>query len=76
MEAPPRPQPPQQEKSAAQIGEEYRAALFAQCAQGRHSPKTTYGPCGIITAIICFPFGLICLFSDTEKKCDRCGVQL
>ncbi|THU97184.1 hypothetical protein K435DRAFT_620327, partial [Dendrothele bispora CBS 962.96] len=55
------PRPPQQEKSAAQIGEEYRAALFAQCAQGKHSPKTTYGPCGIVTAIICFPIGLICL---------------
>ncbi|KAF8921193.1 hypothetical protein CPB85DRAFT_1269775 [Mucidula mucida] len=42
-------QPPQQAtksaapKTPAQIGEEYRAALFAQCAQGIHQPKTSYG---------------------------------
>ncbi|KAF9053794.1 hypothetical protein BDZ89DRAFT_938703 [Hymenopellis radicata] len=74
--------PPQQTaksaepKTAAQIGEEYRAALFAQCAQGIHQPKTSYGLCGIITGVICFPIGLICLFMDTEQKCDRCGVKL
>ncbi|KAG7089202.1 hypothetical protein E1B28_010904 [Marasmius oreades] len=72
--------PPQtmsgQEKTAAQIGEEYRAALYAECAQGRHAPTTRYGPCGIITAILCFPCGLICLFTDTERKCDRCGISL
>ncbi|KAK7022693.1 hypothetical protein VNI00_017019 [Paramarasmius palmivorus] len=73
-------QPPMQRqpepKSAAQIGEEYRAGLFAQCAQGIHEPKTQYGPCGIITAVLCFPCGLICLFTDTEQKCARCGVKL
>uniref|UniRef100_A0A0W0FAG3 Uncharacterized protein n=1 Tax=Moniliophthora roreri TaxID=221103 RepID=A0A0W0FAG3_MONRR len=63
-------------KTPAQIGEEYRAALFAQCAQGIHEPKTSYGPCGIITAVLCFPCGLICLFTDTEQKCSRCGVKL
>ncbi|KAK7466085.1 hypothetical protein VKT23_004810 [Stygiomarasmius scandens] len=70
------PTQPLQERSAAQIGEEYRAALFAQCAQGKHAWKTTYGPCGIITAVLCFPIGLICLFTDTEEKCDRCGVRM
>ncbi|KAK7031152.1 hypothetical protein VNI00_013567 [Paramarasmius palmivorus] len=69
MQAPPPPDP-------AVAGEEYRATLFAQCAQGIHQPTTKYGMCGIITAIMCFPCGLICLFSDTEQKCDRCGVIL
>ncbi|KAF9075201.1 hypothetical protein BDP27DRAFT_1443640 [Rhodocollybia butyracea] len=63
-------------QSASQIGEQYRAELFAQCAQGRHDPKTKYGMCGIITAIACFPCGLICLFSDSEQRCTRCGVRL
>ncbi|KAF9260130.1 hypothetical protein L218DRAFT_962904 [Marasmius fiardii PR-910] len=70
--------PPQallgQEKTPAQMGEEYRAALFAECAQGRHAPTTRYGPCGIITAILCFPCGLLCLYTDSEQKCDRCGI--
>ncbi|KAF7305073.1 hypothetical protein MKEN_01222300 [Mycena kentingensis (nom. inval.)] len=62
--------------SAAAIGEQYRHALFAACAQGNHSPTTKYGVCGIITAILCFPIGLICLFTDTEQRCDRCGIKL
>ncbi|KAK7467216.1 hypothetical protein VKT23_004274 [Stygiomarasmius scandens] len=62
--------------SNAQLGDQYRSALFAQCAQGIHQPETKYGVCGIITAVVCFPCGLICLFSDTEKKCSRCGVIL
>ncbi|CAK5277364.1 unnamed protein product [Mycena citricolor] len=60
----------------AEIGEQYRAGLYAQCAQGVHQPTTKYGVCGIITAVVCFPIGLICLFSDSEQKCDRCGVKL
>jgi hypothetical protein len=28
---------------------------------GQHDPVTRYGVCGIITAILCFPIGLICL---------------
>ncbi|KAJ7219369.1 hypothetical protein GGX14DRAFT_560457 [Mycena pura] len=72
---PPHPQF-QTQPSAAQVGEEYRAQLFAQCAQGIHQPTTKYGMCGIITAILCFPIGLICLFTDTEQKCDRCGIKL
>ncbi|KAF8212142.1 hypothetical protein K438DRAFT_1806041 [Mycena galopus ATCC 62051] len=71
------PQPtPQTQMSAAQVGEQYRAQLFAQCAQGIHQPTTKYGVCGIITAVVCFPIGLICLFTDTEQKCDRCGIKL
>lgn len=70
--------PPMQQmpKSDAQIGEEYRAGLFARCAQGVHEPTTKYGVCGIITAVVCFPIGLICLFMDTEQKCARCGIRL
>ncbi|KAL1712108.1 hypothetical protein EV715DRAFT_297382 [Schizophyllum commune] len=68
--------PPPQQMSAAQVGEQYRAELFAQCAQGIHDPKRKYGACGIITAVLCFPCGLICLFSDAEKRCTRCGVKV
>jgi peptidoglycan/LPS O-acetylase OafA/YrhL len=35
--------------------------VFARCAQGIHEPTTKYGICGIITAVVCFPIGLICL---------------
>ncbi|KAJ7097824.1 hypothetical protein B0H15DRAFT_623061 [Mycena belliarum] len=70
------PQSYPSQRSAAQVGEEYRAQLFAQCAQGIHQPTTKYGVCGIITAVVCFPIGLICLFTDTEQKCDRCGIKL
>ncbi|KAL0576397.1 hypothetical protein V5O48_005586 [Marasmius crinis-equi] len=52
------------------------AGLFAQCAQGMHTPRTDYGIAGIIVAILCFPLGLICLFVDRRRKCDRCGVGL
>ncbi|KAJ7109465.1 hypothetical protein C8R44DRAFT_802597 [Mycena epipterygia] len=72
----PQPQTHPSQRSAAQVGEDYRAQLFAQCAQGIHQPTTKYGICGIITAVVCFPIGLICLFTDTEQKCDRCGIKL
>ncbi|KAJ7172390.1 hypothetical protein C8R46DRAFT_1032425 [Mycena filopes] len=71
----PQPQTYPSTRSAAQVGEEYRAQLFAQCAQGIHQPTTKYGVCGIVTAIVCFPIGLICLFTDTEQKCDRLRYQ-
>ncbi|KIK57729.1 hypothetical protein GYMLUDRAFT_45900 [Collybiopsis luxurians FD-317 M1] len=67
---------PPQNMSASQIGQQYQAQLFAQCAQGIHDPKTKFGMCGIITAIMCFPCGLICLFTDSEQRCNRCGVLL
>ncbi|KAF7338226.1 hypothetical protein MVEN_02047800 [Mycena venus] len=72
----PTPQTHPSQMSAQQVGEQYRAQLFAQCAQGIHQPTTKYGVCGIITAVVCFPIGLICLFIDTEQKCDRCGIKL
>ncbi|PBK78339.1 hypothetical protein ARMSODRAFT_947232 [Armillaria solidipes] len=70
---PPQPPPP---RTPAQIGDEYRSALYAQCAAGVHEPTTKFGVCGIITAVVCFPIGLICLFIDTEQKCNRCGIKL
>ncbi|KAJ4475217.1 hypothetical protein C8J55DRAFT_517635 [Lentinula edodes] len=73
------PQPemlPPHVMSVEQAGEQYRTQLFAQCAQGIHDPDTKYGVCGIITAVVCFPIGLICLFTDTEQRCHRCGVRL
>ncbi|KAH9478460.1 hypothetical protein JR316_0008915 [Psilocybe cubensis] len=62
--------------AAAIAGQQYRDQLFALCAAGQHERVTSYGICGIITAVVCFPCGLICLFSDTEEKCARCGVSL
>ncbi|KAE9409627.1 hypothetical protein BT96DRAFT_913151 [Gymnopus androsaceus JB14] len=77
---PPMPQPPQMAMPnpgiAAQMGEQYRAQLFAQCAQGVHDRETKYGMFGIIMAVLCFPCGLICLFSDKQDRCARCGVRL
>ncbi|KAF7323057.1 hypothetical protein HMN09_00085700 [Mycena chlorophos] len=67
---------PQAQLTPQQLGEQYRANLFAACAQGHHSPSTKFGVFGIIMAVVCFPCGLICLFSDTEQRCDRCGVKL
>ncbi|KAF8966605.1 hypothetical protein BDZ97DRAFT_620977 [Flammula alnicola] len=61
---------------AATLGQQYRDQLFAQCAMGNHQPKTNFGICGIITAVMCFPCGLICLFKDTDITCARCGVLL
>ncbi|KAJ7766439.1 hypothetical protein B0H14DRAFT_3510039 [Mycena olivaceomarginata] len=66
----------QTQLSAAQIGENFRGQLFAQCAQGIHQPTTKYGVFGIITAVVCFPCGLIALFIDVERKCDRCRIKL
>jgi len=60
----------------ALVGSQYQQRLLARCARGDHDPKTEYGVCGIITAVICFPIGLICLFSDREVKCARCGVRI
>ncbi|KIK01059.1 hypothetical protein K443DRAFT_132467 [Laccaria amethystina LaAM-08-1] len=60
--------------SGLERGELYRQELFAQCADGKHDPTRKYGLCGIITAIFCFPFGLICLCIDSERRCSRCGV--
>ncbi|KII88414.1 hypothetical protein PLICRDRAFT_110976 [Plicaturopsis crispa FD-325 SS-3] len=68
--------PAQQALSPGQIGAQYQQELFARCARGDHERKTEYGICGIITAVLCFPCGLICLFSDSEQKCSRCGVRL
>ncbi|KAF8066881.1 hypothetical protein FPV67DRAFT_1213280 [Lyophyllum atratum] len=70
------PSQPTQEMSAPALGEQYRAAQFARCAQGNHSRKTKYGVCGIITAVILFPFGLVCLFLDKDEVCTICGNKL
>ncbi|GLB41164.1 putative uncharacterized conserved protein (DUF2367) [Lyophyllum shimeji] len=73
------PQPPQpaaRTLTDAELGEQYRAAQFAQCAQGNHVRTVKYGVCGIITAVILFPVGLLCLFADKEEICARCGNKL
>lgn len=67
------PQPPQTD---AQLAAQYQQQLFARCARGDHDVSKKYGPCGIITAVLLFPIGLICLFMDVDKKCARCGVDI
>ncbi|KDR74038.1 hypothetical protein GALMADRAFT_141781 [Galerina marginata CBS 339.88] len=37
-----------------------------RCARGEHDVTTRYGPCGIITAIFCFPIGFLCLLQHKE----------
>ncbi|KAI0035934.1 hypothetical protein K488DRAFT_82546 [Vararia minispora EC-137] len=58
------------------IGAQYQHQLFAKCAQGDHDVTTTFGLCGIICAVLLFPFGLVCLCMDSEKKCARCGARV
>ena len=48
-------------RQEALIGEEYHHQLLARCAQGNHEPKRHYGVVGIISAVILFPVGLLCL---------------
>ncbi|KAJ7463985.1 hypothetical protein FB451DRAFT_1561923, partial [Mycena latifolia] len=65
------PQP--QMNVIVQPGMSYSAQMFAQCEQGNHQMKTKYGMFGLITAIACFPCGILALFIDNEQKCERCG---
>ncbi|KAI0766372.1 hypothetical protein BD413DRAFT_481104, partial [Trametes elegans] len=60
----------------ASVGQQYQNELMAMCATGNHDVSKKYGVAGIICAILCFPCGLICLFSDVEKRCVRCGVMV
>eukprot|EP00762_Andalucia_godoyi_P006819 ANDGO_00883.mRNA.1 hypothetical protein AMSG_11939 len=32
--------------------------------------------CGITTAVLCFPCGLICCLGKPEKRCQQCGALL
>ncbi|KAH7871563.1 uncharacterized protein C8R40DRAFT_1120987 [Lentinula edodes] len=42
-----------------------------------HNQKTKYGICGILTAILCFPCGLMFIVSsDRKKRCARCNIAL
>ncbi|KAH7101585.1 hypothetical protein BKA62DRAFT_703399 [Auriculariales sp. MPI-PUGE-AT-0066] len=43
-------------------GRRYEQQLLARCAIGEHAPKYTYGPCGIISSVLLFPVGLVCLW--------------
>ncbi|KAI0070444.1 hypothetical protein K474DRAFT_1670074 [Panus rudis PR-1116 ss-1] len=40
---------------------ELTRTVWARCARGDHNWETKYGACGIITAVLLFPIGLICL---------------
>ncbi|KAK7466084.1 hypothetical protein VKT23_004809 [Stygiomarasmius scandens] len=65
-----------QSQPALEAGDQYRSQLWAMCARGAHDPETKYGCGGIVIAILLFPFGLIALFIDRERRCARCGVRL
>ncbi|EIW59247.1 uncharacterized protein TRAVEDRAFT_71387 [Trametes versicolor FP-101664 SS1] len=67
--------PPQSQGPQLTAGAAYQQQLFALCAAGNHDFETKHGIAGIICAILCFPCGLICLFTDVEKRCVRCGVR-
>ncbi|KAF8970563.1 hypothetical protein BDZ97DRAFT_50384 [Flammula alnicola] len=67
---------PRVQGTSADIGAQYQAELFARCARGDHQWTMKFGLCGILTAIFCFPFGLLCLFLDTDQQCSRCGVRM
>ncbi|KAK9489669.1 hypothetical protein V1508DRAFT_427294 [Lipomyces doorenjongii] len=43
------------------------------CTLGGHIIESKFTGCGIAWAILCFPWGLICLFSDRRKYCVQCG---
>ncbi|KAJ3753407.1 hypothetical protein EV360DRAFT_87816 [Lentinula raphanica] len=59
-----------------QTGEQYSAQLFALCAQGIHDPHTEYGMRGIITAVVCFPCGLMCLSATMPSVWNTLGWQM
>jgi len=67
-------QPPYNVSEAElQRGRDYQAMLLAKCAEGLHDYSTSYGIVGILSAVICFPCGIVGLFIDQERKCVRCG---
>ena len=37
---------------------------------------TSFTCCGITTAVLCFPIGLICCLAKPEKRCRDCGLLL
>ncbi|KAF9462312.1 hypothetical protein BDZ94DRAFT_735885 [Collybia nuda] len=57
----------------ALTGDMYRSQL---CATGQHQWNTVYGPVGIITAILCFPIGLLALLVDKKNVCARCQTTI
>ncbi|KAM5534993.1 hypothetical protein V8D89_011366 [Ganoderma adspersum] len=52
---------------------QYQQQLFTMCANGNHDVVTKYGMVGILTAVFCFPIGLLALLVDKERRCVRCG---
>ncbi|KAF9539248.1 hypothetical protein CPC08DRAFT_594992, partial [Agrocybe pediades] len=68
--------PPYAGQDAAAAGNQYRAEIFARCARGEHQVGRKYGTFGVIMALACFPIGLICLFTDSQKVCSQCGVTI
>jgi hypothetical protein len=46
----------------------------AGCSNG-HDIQSSFTCCGVAWAILCFPIGLICCFSQQERRCVKCGGQ-
>ncbi|KAK9327605.1 hypothetical protein V1520DRAFT_299075 [Lipomyces starkeyi] len=46
---------------------------YHPCYRGGHIIESEFTPCGVAWAILCFPWGLICLFHDRRKRCVQCG---
>ena len=38
--------------------------------------STSFTGCGIATAILLFPVGLLCCLLKQQQRCERCGVLL
>ncbi|KAI0789693.1 hypothetical protein C8Q75DRAFT_147972 [Abortiporus biennis] len=66
----------QQLNNDVTVGTQFQNQLYAQCAQGNHDTVRKYGQCGIITAVCCFPCGLLAMLFDYEERCARCGVRV
>eukprot|EP01006_Ploeotia_vitrea_P015417 TRINITY_DN44140_c0_g1_i1.p2 TRINITY_DN44140_c0_g1~~TRINITY_DN44140_c0_g1_i1.p2 ORF type:complete len:111 (+),score=7.16 TRINITY_DN44140_c0_g1_i1:32-334(+) len=50
------------------------AVPMNQCNHPPHRVVEGYSTCGIAWAICCFPIGLICCLTMTDKKCTQCGM--
>lgn len=70
------PAPLSPEAEAVEQGRRYQEQLLARCAAGDHAPYYSYGPAGIISSVLLFPVGLVCLCLDRERRCARCGERL
>jgi hypothetical protein len=53
---------------------EFHSRGRCACGQGFVQPHITI--CGIVSALLCFPCGLYCLFYCTDEFCDFCRARI